>query len=72
MSYVCDLQKNDHFFHATARCNAMQSFEVTMSRAGGGSGIFKVIVHAATPDMARRTAEHQHPGYAAQAVKAVR
>ena len=50
----------------------MQSFEVTMSRPGGGSGICKVIIHAATPDMARRTAEHQNPGYAAQAVKVAR
>ena len=48
----------------------MRTFEVTMGRPGGGSGTFKVVVHASTPDMARRTAEHQNPGYAAHAVKA--
>ena len=50
----------------------MQTFEVTMSRPGSGSGTFKIVVPAATPDMARRTAEHQNPGYAAHAVKAAR
>ena len=50
----------------------MQTFEVTMSRPGGGSGTFKATVPAPTPDMARRTAEHQYPGYAAQAVRVVR
>lgn len=50
----------------------MQTFEVTMGRPGGGGGIFKVIIPAATPDMARRNAEHQNPGYAAQAVRTAR
>lgn len=48
----------------------MQAFVVTLGRTGGGSSTFKVIVHAATPDMARRAAIHQNPGYAAQAVRA--
>lgn len=44
-------------------------YEVTLTRAGGGSGSFKVTVHASTPDEARRAAEHQNPGYSAQAVR---
>ena len=50
----------------------MQTFEVTMGRPGGGSGTFKAMIHAATQDIARRTAERQNPSYSAQAVKAVR
>ena len=49
----------------------MQVWEVRLGRAGGGSGTFKVIIPAATPAMARRNAEHQNPGYAALAAKAV-
>ena len=45
----------------------MASWEVTMGR--GGSGTFKVVVHAGTPDEARRAAEAQNPGYNAQAVR---
>lgn len=49
----------------------MQAYQVTMGRSGGGSGRFVVVIHAATPDMARRIAMHQNSGYAALAVKAV-
>lgn len=47
----------------------MAQWEVKMGRAGGGSGTFKVTVHAGTPDEARRAAEAQNPGYSAQAVR---
>lgn len=47
----------------------MASWEVTMGRPGGGSGTFKVVVHAGTPDQARRSAEAQNPGYRAHAVR---
>ena len=49
----------------------MRAFEVTLSRAGAGSGTFKVVIYAATPDMARRNAELQNSGYSAQSVRAV-
>jgi hypothetical protein len=49
----------------------MQAFEVVMGRSGGGSGRFVVVIHAASPDMARRIAMHQNSGYAALAVRAV-
>lgn len=49
----------------------MQAYQVTMGRSGGGSGRFVIVIHAATPDMARRIAMHQNSGYAALAVKAV-
>ena len=49
----------------------MQTFQVTMSRAGGGSGVFQIIVRAASPDEARRMAAAQNPGYRAQSVKSV-
>lgn len=49
----------------------MKAFEVTMGRPGGGAGVFKIVVHAATPDMARRTAEQNNPGCSAQAVRSV-
>jgi hypothetical protein len=45
----------------------MASWEVTMGR--GGSGTFKVVVHASTADEARRAAEAQNPAYNAQAVR---
>lgn len=47
----------------------MVAFEVTLGRKGGGSGTFKVVVHAATPDMARHTAQFQNPGYVVQSVR---
>jgi len=47
----------------------MPTFEVTMSRTGGGSGTFDVVVHASTPDGAR--AEVQNPGFRAIAVRRV-
>lgn len=47
----------------------MAKWEVTMGRSGGGSGTFKVVVHASTPDQARRSAEAQNPGYDAHAVR---
>ena len=47
----------------------MASWEVTMGRPGGGSGTFKVVVHAWTPDQARMAAEAQNPGYSAHAVR---
>lgn len=50
----------------------MQAFEVKMGLAGGGSAVFHCVVHAATPDMARRIAENQNSGYSALAVRAVR
>lgn len=50
----------------------MAPYLVTMSRPGGGSGTFKVQVHASTPDETRRIAERQNSGYSAQAVHRVR
>lgn len=50
----------------------MQKFEVKMGSPGGGSGTFKVVVHASTPDQARRAAEAQNPSMKAQAVTTVR
>lgn len=50
----------------------MAPYIVTMSRPGGGSGTFKVQVHASTPDEARRIAENQNAGYSAQAVQRAR
>jgi hypothetical protein len=50
----------------------MQTFEVTLTRPGGGSGSFKVTIPAATPDEARRIAESQYNNYAAQSVRTVR
>lgn len=47
----------------------MATYEVKMGRPGGGSGTFKVVVNAGTPDEARRSAEAQNPGYSAQAVR---
>ena len=47
----------------------MQIFEVTMGRQGGGSGTFKVVVHAVSPDETRRSAAAQNPGYVGQSVK---
>jgi hypothetical protein len=49
----------------------MPMWEVKMNRAGGGSGTFVVVVHAATPDGARRTAEAQNPGFKPQAVSRI-
>lgn len=50
----------------------MQLFEVKLTKPGSGSGAFKVAIPAATPDEARRIAESQFGGYAAQAVRTVR
>lgn len=47
----------------------MASWEVTMGGKGGGTGTFKVVVNAGTPDQARRAAEAQNPEYSAQAVR---
>lgn len=47
----------------------MQLYEVTIGK--GGSGTFKLQIHAQTPDQARTIAESQYPGYRAQAVRAV-
>ena len=47
----------------------MAKFEVSLGR--GGSSTFKVQVNAATPDEARKVAEHQNPSYVAQAVRQV-
>ena len=49
----------------------MPRYEVTLGRAGGGSGTFTVEVHASTPDQARRAAVAQNPGYVAQSVRRV-
>lgn len=49
----------------------MAEYEVTMARAGSGSGSFEVTVHASTPDGARRAAEQQNPGFEAIAVRRV-
>lgn len=49
----------------------MQQFDVTMTKPGGGSGSFTTRVYASTPDQAREIAEHQYPGYRAQAVRTV-
>ena len=45
----------------------MAKYEVTLGK--GGSGTFKTELHASTPDEARKAAEHQNPGYTAQAVR---
>jgi hypothetical protein len=50
---------------------SMPQWEVKMSRPGGGSGTFVVYVHAGSPDLARRSAEAQNPGYSAQSVRRV-
>jgi hypothetical protein len=50
---------------------SVPQWEVKMGRPGGGSGTFVVVVHASTPDQARRSAEAQNPGYVAQAVRRV-
>ena len=50
----------------------MQTFEVVISKPGGGSGTTKIRIPAATPDEARRTAEAMYEGYAAQAVRTIR
>ncbi len=47
----------------------MQAWEVKMGRPGGGSATFIVVVHATSPDGARKAAEAQNPGFKAQAVK---
>lgn len=47
----------------------MNSYEVTLGK--GGSPTFKIELRAATPDEARRIAQHQYPGYKAQAVRNV-
>ena len=47
----------------------MNKYSVTVGL--GGSGTFKVEVHAPTPERAREAAEHLYPGYKAQAVKQV-
>lgn len=47
----------------------MRTFEVTLGK--GGSGTMKVEIKAASPDEARRIAEHQYPGYNAQSVRNV-
>jgi hypothetical protein len=49
----------------------MQRFEVTLTH-GGGSGVSRLIIPAATPDEARRIAESQFDGYIAIAVRTVR
>ena len=59
-------------FPTPTGAGTMQTYEVTMTRPGGGSGAFKVTIPAATPDEARRIAESQYGGYAAQAVRTVR
>lgn len=48
----------------------MRKYSVTLGK--GGSGTFTIEVHAVSPDEARRIAEHQYPGYNAQAVRNVR
>ena len=47
----------------------MNSYVVRMGRAGAGSGTWTVVVHASTPDEARRIAESQNTGYSAHSVK---
>ena len=47
----------------------MRTFAVTLGK--GGSGTFTIEINAATPDEARRIAEHQYPGYRAQSVRNV-
>lgn len=49
--------------------SGMPEYIVKMGRAGGGSPTFEVRVFAGTPDMARRAAEAQNPGYVAQAAR---
>jgi len=45
----------------------MRLWKVTLGK--GGSGTFSIEINAATPDEARRNAEHQNPGYRAQSCK---
>ena len=47
----------------------MREYEVTLGK--GGSGTFKIRVHAQSPDDARRIAEAQYAGYNAQSVRNV-
>lgn len=47
----------------------MGRYQVTLGRAGGGSGTFTVEVSASTPDEARRIAAAQYIGYVAQGVR---
>lgn len=47
----------------------MRTFDVTLGK--GGSGTMTIEVRAATPDEARRIAEHMYPGYRAQSVRNV-
>ena len=49
----------------------MARYEVTLGKAGGGSGTMAVEVTAATPDEARRIAQAQYAGYVAHAVRRV-
>ena len=56
-------------FRREGKTMSMPQWEVTMGRAGGGSGTFVVWVYAGTPDEARRAAQAQNPGYRAHSVR---
>ena len=47
----------------------MAQYEVKLGK--GGSATFKIVIHAGTPDEARRIAMTQYPGYNAQSVRRV-
>lgn len=47
----------------------MKGYVVTMGRPGGGAGTFSLVIWALTPDMARRTASAQYPGFSAHSVR---
>lgn len=49
----------------------IRAFEVTVGSTGSGIGTFKVIVHAATPDMARRDTELQNAGNVSHSVRSI-
>ena len=47
----------------------MATYIVTMGRPGGGAGTFRITISGLTPDMARKTATAQFPGYSVQSVR---
>lgn len=47
-------------------------YEVKLGRPGGGSVVFSIVIPAGSPDIARRIAMQQFPGYSVRAVKSVR
>ncbi len=50
----------------------MQTYVVTIGKAGSGAGTFQAIIHALTPGMARNIAMTQYPAFSVHAVKVAR